>query len=315
MANDTRTTGPRDVFLNIFAAISLYMSVFSLGNLIFQYINIYVPDLLVSESARFTREAIRWSLATLVVIFPLYIWVNSYLQKELQKFPEKRELRTRKWLLYFTLFLASGFIAGDLIALIFRYLSGELTIRFLLKVVSILLIAISVFLYYGWILRKEIPPTQDPRMKFFARGATAIVFALIVAGFFFAGSPQAERLRRFDDRRVSDLQQIQFQIVEFWRAKKRLPDSLNDLRDEISGFIPQKDPETGESYEYRKKSDLSFELCANFKASGEREKMGMPRPVLPEGWGAGETWRHEAGYQCFSRTIDPELYPPLEKRP
>ncbi len=28
------------------------------------------------------------------------------------------------------------------------------------------------------------------------------------------------------------------------------------------------------------------------------------------GGGGGESWDHEAGHTCFSRTIDPEIYPP-----
>ena len=69
--------------------------------------------------------------------------------------PEKRNLRIRKWLIYFTLFAAALIIIGDLVALIFSLLGGELTVRFLLKVVTIFFVAGSVFYYYLWDLRRH----------------------------------------------------------------------------------------------------------------------------------------------------------------
>ena len=124
------------------------------------------------------------------------------------------------------------------------------------------------------------------------------------------GSPQTERLRRFDERKISDLQQIQYQIIEFWRAKERLPNSLDELRDELRGFIPPKDPETGENYEYRTISEFSFELCANFKASNKEGKITGPKPVFQDIFNQ-ELWLHDSGHNCFQRTIDPKFYPPF----
>jgi hypothetical protein len=309
---EIKKTGPKDVFLHIFTIIALYVSVISLLGLIFQLINIYFPDPLDLQAGRFARETVRWPLAILTVMFPLYLWANSFLQKEVIKYPEKRELKTRKWLLHLTLFITALVIAGDLIALIFRYLGGELTWRFFLKVIAVLLTAASVFLYYGWNVKKEIPATKDKRMNIFVKSALLFTIAFIVFGYFTVGSPQTERLRRFDERKISDLQQIQYQIIEFWRAKERLPNSLDELRDELRGFIPPKDPETGENYEYRTISEFSFELCANFKASNKERKITAPKPVFQDIFNQ-ELWLHDSGHNCFQRTIDPKFYPPYNK--
>ncbi len=309
---EAKKTGPKDVFLHLFTIIALYVSLVSLVALVFQLINVYFPDPLDLGFGRSAEGAVRWPLAVLTVMFPLYLWANSFLQKEVAKYPEKRELKTRKWLLYFTIFVALLVIAGDLVALIFRYLEGELTIRFFLKVVSVLLVAAVVFLYYGWSVKKEIPATKDKKMNAFVKSAVLLTMVLMVFGYFSAGSPQAERMRRFDERRISDLQQIQFQTVEFWRAKEKLPGSLEELRDELRGFLPPSDPETGESYEYRIISELSFELCANFKTSSINETVQTPKPVFPDRFD-GELWLHTASRTCFERTIDPEFYPPYQK--
>ena len=225
---ETKTTGPKDVFLHIFTIAALYVSMISLSAVAFQLINFYFPDPLL-DYGRQAKNALRWPLSVLTVLFPLYLWANIFLQREAERYPEKKELKTRKWLLYLTLFIVVLVIAGDLVSLIFRYLEGELSARFFIKVSAVFLIAVSVFLYYGWLLRKEVAAIKDKRMNVFVKSAVLLVTVLIVFGYFIAGSPQAERQRRFDERRVSDLQQIQFQVVEFWRAKEKLPDSLEHI--------------------------------------------------------------------------------------
>lgn len=313
---ETKRTGPRDVFLHLLAIIFLYVCVISFSALLFGYINIYFPDILQGDYGRFARMEIRFPLSVLFIVFPFYVWLNTYLQKDLLKFPEKRELRVRKWLLHFTLFLATIVIIGDLVTLIYQFLSGGISTRFLLKIITVLIIAGTVFLYYGWNLRKSVPPMKDPRMKFFVQGVVALGALAIVGGLFVVGSPQSERLRQFDDRRIADLSSLQSQIVNFWQMKEELPATLDALRDDINGYIPPRDPETGESYVYRTTGALSFELCATFKTSSTDEKTSQayPRPVM-DPYGMQENWMHDVGQTCFARTIDPERYPPIMKRP
>lgn len=307
-------TGPRDVFIHLLTIIALYASVITFGMIIFQYINIYFPDKLQLESIRFARNFIRWPLSILVIIFPFYIWLSAFAQKDLAENPEKRELKTRKWTLYFTVFATILVITGDIISLIFTFLNGELTTRFILKIVTVLLIAVAVFLYYGWNLKKNIPASQNPKMKLFVRAAIILGGATIIFGFFIAGSPQAERLRRFDDQRVNDLQNIQSQIVYYWQAKEKLPQSLDELKNDINGFTAPIDPETQESYTYKVINDKSFELCATFKTSNKEESGDINSEAMPiKPFGITENWLHDQGYVCFERPIDPDLFPPFRK--
>lgn len=309
-------TTPKDFFLHFLSIVSLYIAAVSFGVLLFQYIDRFFPDPLtdVYYAAQSSASAMRWALASLVIVFPVYIWISWYLARDIERHTEKRELRIRKWLLYFTLFVAAVVIIGDLVALIYNFLGGDLSARFILKVCAILFIAGIVFGYYLWNLRTERRAVQDPRMRIFVFAITAFVVVSIIAGFFFVGSPFAERMRRFDDRRVSDLQTIQWQIINYWQTKEKLPASLDDLRDEISGFIPPKDPETGNAYEYRVLGKTQFELCGMFSAVSRVGAVeNMPRAVAVSDGGALEIWAHDAGRACFTRTIDPERYPFLPK--
>ncbi|RJP45846.1 hypothetical protein C4587_00175, partial [Candidatus Parcubacteria bacterium] len=127
----------------------------------------------------------------------------------------------------------------------------------------------------------------------------------VVGGFAAAGSPFKQRLVRFDEQKVWDLQSIQGQVVNHWQKKQALPPDLEALRDDISGFVPPKDSQSEAAYEYRALGALSFELCANFNLSSE-EQAGVGRLLVPpKGF---EAWEHPQGRHCFKRTIDPDLY-------
>ena len=315
---------PRDVFLHLLAIITLIVSAVSFGMLVFQYINVYIPDIIsdpyFSKSSYY--GSMRYALATMVIVFPVFIWASWFLRRDVLNLPEKRELKIRKWLLYLTLFAAALVIMGDLVALLRSFLEGELSQRFIFKVFTILFIAGSVFVHYLYELKDK--NGKHEWVKIFDSAVISIVVVGIVAGFLIAGSPQSQRLVRLDERRVSDLQTIQWQIVNYWQRKEILPANLSELIDPIGGFILPHDPALGSNYEYSVTGDLSFQLCASFDTSsleGENGQMlGKVMPASPAGLRYGDfeypvAWNHEKGRTCFERTIDPELYPPVGKSP
>jgi hypothetical protein len=140
-----------------------------------------------------------------------------------------------------------------------------------------------------------------------------LVSLSIIAGFFIMGSPSQVRLYRFDDQKVSDLQNIQWQIVNFWQQKEAFPKSLTDLEDPISGFVVPKDPQSGADYEYELGLGTSFKLCATFNAESQGRQSSYSEPYMVVGEKGNENWQHGAGEYCFERVIDPERYPPYEK--
>lgn len=151
-------------------------------------------------------------------------------------------------------------------------------------------------------------------MKIFIYGVIVIIAAAIVAGFFIVGSPFEERIRRFDDRRVQDLQNIQSEIINYWTSKESLPNTLSDIRDDIRGIVIPKDPETGGEYEYIIRGNLTFALCATFSRASESMNSSTPKPVR-DPYYTGENWEHSEGRVCFERTIDPDIYRPKTKTP
>lgn len=309
MENNIKSS-PKDVFMQLLAIGTLYMSVVGFITLLFQYTNVLFPDPLSYENYSSVAGPIRWAMASLIIIFPAYLLLSWALHKDFAVHPEKRELRIRKWLVYFTLFVAAITILSDLVTLVYNFLGGELTARFTIKIFVVLAVAVWVFWYY---LRDLRDAWSGKALRTIAWTASIVVLLAIIAGFFTAGSPFKARLVRFDERRVNDLQMLQGEIINYWQRKEKLPAALTDLEDPISGFRVSVDPATAAVYEYRTTDTLKFELCATFNlpsASGISAGAAKPRAIY-EPYGAN--WDHDAGRACFARTIDPQLYPKFEK--
>lgn len=305
---------PKDFFLYVGAMVTLYISVFALVALLFQYIEVLFPDRLEYFRNPYSG-AIRFQIASLIVIFPVYLFITRLLNRDLRQRPEKKNLGIRKWLIYFTLFVAGATVLVDLIVLLNTFLGGELTTRFILKVFVVLVVVGNVFFYYFFDLKGKWE--KEPRTaKAIGLVVSLIVLISVIGGFFIMGSPQKQRLLRFDQEKVNDLQSIQWQIVNYWQQKEMLPETLDDLEDPISGFGVPKDPQSDESYDYTVSGKLSFELCAVFNNKTQEFGAGQPRPFpLEKSRGIENVnWEHGVGGACFERTIDPELYPPRVDR-
>jgi len=302
---------PRDVFLHLLAIVTLYWSSISFVTLLWQFINYYFPDPLNRYYNYFSFSGpIRFAIASLIIVFPIYVLVSWYLNKIYRKESAVRESKIRKWLIYLTLFVASLIIIGDLVSVINTFLGGDLTTRFTLKALSILVIAIAIFGYYLDDVRRENPTKSA---KYFAWISGGLVLICVISAFFIVGSPATARLIQFDQQKISDLQNIQYQIVNYWQSKEELPNSLSDLNDPISGFAVPVDPQTKQPYEYNiiDQDNLIFQLCAQFNKDGQAmygESMYAPAKAI------SENWVHASGMVCFDRKIDKDLYPPLNKK-
>ncbi len=150
-------------------------------------------------------------------------------------------------------------------------------------------------------------------MKVFIYSIVGIVIASVIAGFFLVGSPFEQRIRRIDERRVSDLQFIQSEIINYWTNKEKLPENLSLLRDDIRGVSIPVDPETGAEYEYKIIGERKFALCASFSRATESSGAPTQKLVPAEPYVGIENWEHREGWVCFERTIDPDIYRPKTK--
>jgi hypothetical protein len=145
----------RDAFWYLLMFGTLYLSAFYLGDLLFGLINRSLPDSLDRDRLPYIENGIRWATAALIVASPVFLLSALKLAKEVAADPSRRSSSIRKWLTYLTLLVAAGVIVGDFITLVYNMLSGELTMRFVLKVTIVAAIAGSVFGYFTWSTRVD----------------------------------------------------------------------------------------------------------------------------------------------------------------
>lgn len=314
-------TTPKDFFLHLGATITLYIVAVALMNLFFASINYAFPDALANY---FSSNSIVWPTSMLIILTPTLYVLEWLIKKSLVNFPEKKELWIRRWRIYLTLFLAGAVILGDLIYLLNTFLNGEITSRFVYKVLVVLAVSAVIFAYY-LLERKADEGRKFLWQKILAIIGIVLVVGAIVCGFLIVGSPAKQRALRFDQQRVNDLTNIQWQITNYYQSKGKLPASLDDLNDSISGYKAALDPQTNQPYEYNPKEYSSvapnaFELCATFTYSsqdlqgrGGYNGYNYDTIAIPAPGGKVDSWNHSAGHYCFQRSIDPARYPLINK--
>jgi hypothetical protein len=145
---------------------TMVICAYQFGALVFEIINRLVPDAMdARQYAPANSNAIRWSVSTLIVGFPVFVVMSRLVNRAARLDPTKRASRIRRRLTYVVLFVASAALIGDVTTLVYYFLGGEVTLRFFLKVLTVGAIAGAVFLHYVWDLRavEEEPETWTGR--------------------------------------------------------------------------------------------------------------------------------------------------------
>jgi hypothetical protein len=149
------SSSAKDAFLYLLAFSTLATWTIGLGSAVFTLIERWFPDPVAPRNYyRNGYYEMAGALASVMIAFPVYLWVTRYIVREWESHPEKRESAVRKWLTYIALLIAAGVVVGDLITFLTFFLRGELTARFVAKVATVLVIAAGVFWYYFGSLRK-----------------------------------------------------------------------------------------------------------------------------------------------------------------
>lgn len=150
----------RDAFQYLVLFGTLYIAAWGLGQLLYQLINVAFPDPAWNEfRTDYTAQAIRWSIAALVVSTPIFVYMARSNAAALARFPAMRSSPIRRWFTYLTLAIAASILIGDAITVLYRLLSGELTVRFVLKALTLGGISGAIFYHYLGDLRRD--ETED----------------------------------------------------------------------------------------------------------------------------------------------------------
>jgi hypothetical protein len=144
----------REAFLYLTLFSALYVTAYHVGSVCFDLITRALPD--PSDPAgRVFHESLRWSASSVIIAFPVFLLLTRFVAREMAHDPTQRLSPVRRWLTYLTLFVAALVLIGNLTTLVHRLLGGEITTRFVLKVLVVGAIAGTIFGYYLHDLRRE----------------------------------------------------------------------------------------------------------------------------------------------------------------
>lgn len=144
----------RDAFLYLLVYATLATWTTALGSLLFTFIDRWFPDTLAQQTFESSRYAVSSEMACIIVAFPVFLFVMRFILRDVERHPEKVESGVRRWLTYIALLITAGIVIGDLITFLAYFLRGELTARFVLKSLTVLVIAGSIFWYYLGFLKR-----------------------------------------------------------------------------------------------------------------------------------------------------------------
>ncbi|QUD86839.1 DUF5671 domain-containing protein [Phenylobacterium montanum] len=161
----------QEVFSYALFFAALYVSAFNLGALVFGFIDLAFPDVsrhgmaliapvwaVGADRNELILDHMRGNIAALVVAFPLFLFMQRLIHRSIASDPTKRQSRPRKWMTYITLFIAASALIGDLSALVYNALGGDLTVRVVLRLATIAVIAGGAFSYLLWDIRTDERP-------------------------------------------------------------------------------------------------------------------------------------------------------------
>src|SRR6185437_4343269 len=269
-------TTPKDFFYWAGAMVALYWSVLAFIFLMFDYINFAYPDPLNIYASDPYQGGVSFEMASLIVLFPVFIILMWLIHRDINKDHSRSEVWVRRWALVLTLFIAALSMIIDLVVLVHSFLNGDaITTAFILKVVVVLCVAAVAFMhfiadYWGYWA------TYPMRARSVGIGSLVLMLLSVGAGFLILGTPQHARLIRFDQAKISDLQNIQSEVLNYYQQKQALPASLADLTNSLSYFSVPTDAQTGQSYDYHITTPpYSFELCATFNTDSASDYGSM----------------------------------------
>lgn len=270
-----RYGGAREAFLYIVFYALLGVFAVQLGALAFAFVDAQFLDPLDNAPRSQAVSSLRWSIASLIVGYPVFIALGWRLNAARRNNPERRVSRVRAWLTYVTLIFAALILIGDLVAVVYNFLSGELGARFLAKAAIVGVISAAILVNFTRDAERETGGV-DWIGRALAIVASLVTLALVLWAFFLVDTPAAARALSFDAQRMNDMHTLARRIDCHRTYFGETPESLPALEAALSRRTEQypvalgcdgealSDPQTAAPYRYERRVGDAFRICAAF---------------------------------------------------
>lgn len=269
-------------FYYLLSLVSLIFTSISSGIILFQVINRNISDNLLDYTNYINDGALRFAISSLIVAAPVLFLIIKLINKGLRKKEIEKDSPIRRWLTYFILFVSSVIILGSLIGVLNSFLSGEMTLKFILKILSLILISAIVFSYYFYDIKRENVEKSDKNLKIFFWLSLVFIISIFIIALFSVESPSVVRNRNIDQNTMRNVFNLESSINIYYEQNKKLPERIDDIE---SLSFP--------NLEYIKLDDENFKICAEFKLDSTEEQFKAYY----------EKRGFESGYNCFEGNL------------
>lgn len=287
-------------FFYVLSLVTLVFTSLAVGMVIFQIINKKIIDLLSNAPGDFNQDILKFAISAIIIAAPIYFVMTWLINKNLLSGKLERGSGVRKWLTYFILLISAVVMISWLIGTINSFLNGELTLKFILKSLTSILISALIFSFYLYDIKREEVSKNNNIIRVYFYGSIAIAAIALIAAFFFIDSPLVVRDQKFDQAVINKFSQIDYAINAYYGENKKLPADLNALANGGSTYYilaaDIADPATGKAFDYNLKADNTYELCATFKTVNKDQ--ANDKSVYVD-----TRWLHDSGYQCLKQRV------------
>ncbi len=141
----------REAMLYGLLFVALLSLCWNLVNLGFALIEIWLTERPV---ARFQRHLPRWSIATLIVVTPLFVALYLYIERMHRANTGQAGSVIRRWFGSVTFLLAALTLLGAAISVVYGVLSGDMTAQYTANTVLVVAVATLVMLFFRDFMRE-----------------------------------------------------------------------------------------------------------------------------------------------------------------
>lgn len=249
-----RSSAARDGFFYALLFVVFAMVAGNALTLLLGQIDYWLPDP-DAQLRGYGLSALRWSMAALIVFVPVFWLLNRTDARANAADPARKHGAMRRWLSAIAMLVAVITLLGDALYLIYTWLDGQMTLRFLAKSAIVAVIALVVLGYFR----------DGHRLPLLFRPASAAWVLIGLAGLALAlslwviGGPSQGRMEQRDAWRISDLRTLAQDVATCAAvANGPLPATLDPMTcvstpARLTGYAAE--------VTYRRIGDTVFDLC------------------------------------------------------
>jgi hypothetical protein len=144
-----------DALEHILFFVNLVILFSSISFILHSFVDKWVPTVIDVANKSTNRYLIpiqnsllRFYIAAMIVSYPLFAFLFLKITKRVQICPEIHTIRSRKTIIYLSLFSSSVMIIGTIISAVYSFISGAITLNYILHFCIAFIINFGIFIYF-----------------------------------------------------------------------------------------------------------------------------------------------------------------------